>query len=410
MSTIERRETGHIPSEESRATYAARFKPLFSFYDFEVLLMGAYDKAKAAHDSASTGRFRRGGQRQFDHPRASSIIALDEIGITDLNVHIGILYHDTVEDTDIEGPHDTTNSHLRKVARLRLEKDYNPQVAEIVLALTRPFRDGVEVKSKEQAEEIHLELLRNASPEAILAEMSEKLHNLRTLSYKTPESQMRYMSIAEEFYFPIFEAVAAEKYPRETALLLKLMKEAIAKRRDELVQMGPLDEIPNLDEYQKLIITQLVAGIDDHTTRNVYGYDEDLMAQTRGDLRARLSATNNLDLVKKLLEKGLLTYDKIDSDEVDKKFDTNAYFGLSGKMRKFIDFLIDPDNDQLNLEQRTNFLKSYKLGIRNPKQLRNLENTTMQLLGVHNKYQLLALVYHCRVELKAANQPDSVSN
>lgn len=404
MSSIERRangrETTSIRSEENRASYAARFRPIFSDYDFEVLLMGAYDKAKAAHDSAPSGRFRRGGQRQFDHPRASSILAYDEIGITDLNVHIGILYHDTGEDTDIEGPHDTTNSQWRKVARQRLEKDFNPEVAEIVLALTRPFVDGIEVKSKEQAEETHLELLRKSSPEAILAEMSEKLHNLRTLGYKTPESQMRYMAKTEEFYFPIFEAVAAGKYPRETALLLNLMKEAIAKKRDELDKMGPLDEIPNLDNYQKLIITQLVAGVDDHTTRNVYGYDEDLMAQTRGDLRARLNAANNLDLVKKLLEKGLLTF-----AEVDRGFDTEAYFDLSGKMRKIVDFLIDPEYDSLNLEQRARLLR-----IRRPKDLRSLEDSVMNKLRVRNRYQLLALVYYCRVHLRTASQSDSVSN
>ncbi|MCL5435017.1 MAG: hypothetical protein M1405_01375 [Patescibacteria group bacterium] len=400
MSAIERRpaarETGPIRSEESRASYAARFKPLFSEYDFEVLLMGAYDKAKAAHDSAPTGRFRRGGQRQFDHPRASSILALDEIGIADLNVHIGILMHDTGEDTDLLGPHTTTNSQWIKVAKLRLEKDYNPEVAEIVLSLTRPFVDGQEVRSKQEAEEIHREMLKKASPEAILAEMSEKLHNLRTLGYMTPENQMRKMAETEEFYFPIFEAVAAEKYPRETALLLKLMKEAIAQRRDELEKMGPLAEIPKLDEYQKLIITQLVTGVDDHTTRNVYGYDEDLMAQTRGDLRARLNAVNNLDLVKKLLEKGLLTF-----AEVDRGFDTEAYFDLTGRMRKIVDFLIDPENDLLNLEQRARLLR-----IRRPKDLRSLEDSVMNKLKVRNKYQLLVLVYYCRVHLKAANQPD----
>lgn len=391
------RLNNHSP-EESRATYAARFRPIFSEYDFEVLLMGAYDKARAAHDSAPSGRFRRGGQRQFDHPRASSIIALDEIGITDLNVHIGILKHDVGEDTGVLGPHDTTNSHWAKVAGLRLEKDYNPQVAEIVLALTRPFVDGIEVKSKEQAEEIHRQLLGNASPEAILAEMAEKLHNLRTLGYMTPENQMRKIAETEEFYFPIFEAVATEKYPRETALLLKLMKETIAKRRDELIQMGPLDEIPNLDEYQKRIITQLVAGIDDHTTRNVYGFDEDLMAQTRGDLRARLNATNNLDLVKKLLEKDLLAF-----AEVDREFDTEAYFDLSGKMRKIVDFLIDPENDLLNLEQRARLLRIHR-----SKDLRSLEDSVMNKLKVRNRYQLLALVYYCRVHLRTANQSDSI--
>ena len=405
-SNIERKEVIPVlPTEENRATYAARFRPLFSDYDFEVLLMDAYDKVQAAHDSAPTGRFRRGGQRQFEHPRASSIIALDEIGIKDLNTHIGILGHDTGEDTDILGPHTTTNSQWRQIAKLRLEKDYNPEVAEIVLSLTRPFVDGVEVKNKAQAEEIHLELLRKASPKAILAEMSEKLHNLRTLGYKTPESQMRYMAKTEHFYFPIFEAVATEEYPRETALLLKLMKAAIAQRRDELEQMGPPAEIPELDGFQWTIVTQLIAGIDDTTTRKVYNYDEDLMAQTRGDLRARLNASNNLDLVKKLLEKGLIRYDEVDS-EPDRKFDTDAYFGLSGKIRRFVDFLIDPDNDGLTLEQRANLVKSYKLGIRSPKQLRSLENTTMQLLKVHNKYQLLALVYHCKVELKTDIEPD----
>jgi len=401
MSTIERpinvRETNLIHPEESRASYVARFKKIYSFYDLEVLLMGAYDKAKAAHDSAPTGRFRRGGQRQFEHPRASSIIAIDEVGITDLNIHVGILEHDIGEDTDLLGPHSSTNSQWIQIARLRLEKDHNPEVAEIVLALTRPFVDGVEVKSKEQSEKIHLELLGRASPEAILAEMSEKLHNLRTLGYKTPESQMRYMARTEEFYFPIFETVTMEKYPRETTLLLKLMKETITGRRSELDKIGPLADIPELDNYQKLIITQLIAGANDNVIRNVYGYDEDLLAQTRGDLRARLNAINNLDLVKKLLEKNLLTY-----AEVDNGFNLEAYFDLSGKMRKIVDFLIDPENDSLNQEQRTKLLKMH-----HTKDLRSFEDSIMSKLKIHNRYQLLALVYHCKVILKTVNQSDT---
>lgn len=386
MTSAERQESDNIPSEESRVTYSARFRPLFSEYEFEILLMGAYDKAKAAHDSAPKGRFRHGGQRQFDHPREASIIAYDEIGITDLNIHIGDLYHDVGEDTDLLGPHEgLTNSQWRKIARLKLEKDFNPEVAEIVLALTRPFVDHVEVKNKEQAEETHRKLLREASPEANLAEMSEKLHNLRTLGYMTPENQVRKMAATEEFYFPIFEAVAGEKYPRETALLLKLMREAIAQRRGELDQMGPLADIPALDEYQKLIFAQLIAGVDDRTTRNVYKYDEDLMAQTRGDIRARLNAINNLDAVKKLLEKGLLTF-----EEVDRGFDTEKYLWLGGKHRKVVDFLTSPDNDSLNLEQRAKRLKM------TPKALRSLEDTIMGLLNVKNKYQLLVVAYHCR--------------
>ncbi len=386
MANTERQESDIIPSEESRATYAARFRPIFSEYEFEVLLMGAYDKAKAAHDSAPKGRFRHGGQRQFEHPRASSIIALDEIGITNLNIHIGDLYHDVGEDTDLLGPHEgLTNSQWRKIARLKLEKDFNPEVAEIVLALTRPFRDGKEVKSKEQAEEVHLELLRDSSPEAILAEMCERLHNLRTLGYRTPENQERKMVETEETYFPIFEAVAMGKYPKETTLLLKLMREVIAQRRDELERMGPLADIPALDEYQRLIFTQLIAGVDDHTTRNIYKYDEDLMAQTRGDIRARVNAINNLDAVKKLLERGLITF-----EEVDRGFKTEAYLGLGGKHRRVIDFLIDPNNDSLNLEQRAKYLKVSTKG------LRSLEDTIMNLLRVKNKYQLLVVVYHAR--------------
>ena len=384
MSTAERRESPYVPPVENRSTFAGRIERLFPPASNEYRrTMMTYDKVKAA----CHGGFRIGLERSFEHPRRATIIAIDELGITDPDIIDSLLLHDTGEDTNLLGPSDNLrNSEWREIAHWRLVHDWNERVAEMVLAVTRPFPDGIEVKTKEQEEEMYQEQLRNASFEALIVKMPDSLHNLRTLHFRTPENQIRKMAEIEEFYFPIFERGLTGPYARETQIMLDKMRAQIAANRERLATMEPSEILSHLDPYEKLVIKQMIDGVAPETTRAVYRYDADLIRQTRIDIMNRLSATNELDAVRIILERGLLTFDEVDHD-----FNPFAYQSFTGKQRMLIDALIDPRNVGMDPERLARLVKK-----RNAKELRNERDQLFGRLRVKNVFQLLAVVHYIR--------------
>ncbi len=383
MISTERREAGPVPPVEDRDTFMARIKPIYSYGDFQ-RTMTIYDIVKDAHK----GKFRSGKERQFEHPRRSTLILLDELGITDPDITIASLLHDTGEDTNLLGPWEPhkgmLNSEWKATAAWRLKIGWGEKVTEIVLALTKPFVDNKEVKTKEQAEEMYLEGLRQASYEALIIKMADRLDNLRTLYFRTPENGRRKIEETEQLYFPIFER-AAEKYPRETALMLDKLKATIAANRERLSKIDSQDEIHDLDAFEKLVFTQLITGVDDRTTARTHRYDIVLIGQTRSDIMDLLGVKTIPGAIQTLLEAG-----KLRSEDIAGDFNTYGYLGLSGKERKVIDAIITPANDSLSPEQMA---KRLKMRVR---EFKSLRDSLFGILKVRNKLQLLVVVYHCR--------------
>ena len=383
MTMQERGETLFTTRIEDRDTFMARIQPGYSYDDFQ-RTMRTYDITKEAHK----GKFRSGKERQFEHPRRATLILLDELGITDPDIIIAALLHDTGEDTALQGPWEPhkgmLNSEWRETAAWRLKTGWGEKVSEIVLALTKPFIDGKEVLTKEQQEEMYLEGLRNASPEALLVKMADRLDNLRTLHFRTPENGRRKIEETEQFYFPIFER-AAEKYPRETALMLDKLRMAIVANRERLSHIDLQDEIHDLDAFEKLLFTQLIAGIDDRTTTRTHRYDYALIQQSRKDIMDLLGVKTIPGAVQKLLE-----IRKLKPEDIDGDFNTYGYLGLSGKERKVIDTIIDPANDALTTEELAKHLKM------KPKDFTRLRDSLFGILRVRNKLQLIVVVYICR--------------
>lgn len=384
IPAAERRESPYIPPVENRNTFAGRIEKLFlpTSEEYRRTMM-TYDKVKAA----CHGSFREGLERAFEHPRRAALIAIDELGITDLDIVDSILLHDTGEDTTLLGPSDNlTNSQWREIAHWRLAHDWNERVAEMVLAVTRPFPDGSEVMTKEQAAEMYKEQLRNTSFEGLIVKMPDSLHNLRTLHFRTPENQIRKMAEIEEFYFAIFERGLTGPYARETQIMLDKMRAQIAANRERLAAMEPSEALSHLDPYEKLVVKQMIDGVAPETTRAVYKYDADLIRQTRIDIKNRLRAINELDAVRIIFERGLLTFDEVDHD-----FNPFAYQSFTGKQRMLIDALIDPRNVGIDPERLARLVKK-----RNAKELRSERDQLLGRLRVKNVFQLLAVVHYIR--------------
>lgn len=225
----------HLEAPENRFVFEKRLSQFD--HDSRRGIMFAYDVSKAAHRSQK----RDQGERYFEHPRAVALILLDEVHITNPHIIAAALLHDIPEDTAVFGnPYalrDDSSNEITKQRQIKysewmedvyinIAKSFSPETAEIVVAVTKPKPDGSELPIKIAAKEKYINDLKQATPEAILVKMADRLHNLRTLPFTTPEKQMRKVAETEEIYLPIFEQAQAA-YPKETAYMLQEIKKSI---------------------------------------------------------------------------------------------------------------------------------------------------------------------------------------
>lgn len=185
--------------------------------------MFAYDLAKASHRTQK----REGGDRYFEHIRSTALILMDECGIQDPDVLSAALLHDVIEDSTVFGSkNNNTYSTRVKEAQYRVGKAFGDDAAEMVIALSKPAVDGMEIRNDDEAMKIYLENLSRASPETLLVKMADRLHNLRTQFDTSPEKQRRKITETKEKYLPIFEQ-ALERYPNEARYLMDQMHQQI---------------------------------------------------------------------------------------------------------------------------------------------------------------------------------------
>jgi len=230
----------YLPPELESEINKIEFKKRLSSFDQEDTrqIMFAYDLAMTGHKEQK----RTHGGPYFDHHvREVALILLDECHIKDPNIIIGSLLHDAGEDTAIFG--DLQEKTLRRVdnkiiktqikysewvneARQRAQRTFNPEVAEILIADTKPKPDLIEIPDKETALKIHYENLRKASPKAILIKMADRLHNLRTLGSEKPKKRKRKIKETQEILCPIFTQTKTT-YPNEANYLLSEIHKSI---------------------------------------------------------------------------------------------------------------------------------------------------------------------------------------
>ncbi|OGN10220.1 MAG: hypothetical protein A3J46_05960 [Candidatus Yanofskybacteria bacterium RIFCSPHIGHO2_02_FULL_41_11] len=210
-------------SIENHQTFVGRLK---GFSEEEIFLVDfAYDLAKIGH----VRQTRDTGERYFEHLRNVALILIDELKIHNYKMIIAALLHDSIEDTFIFG-HATkeTYSEWQKIAMHRLTKLFDWETAGMIINLTKPKIDGVEILDKHQAHTVYINNLAKSSNETILLKMCDRLHNLRSLRGCTKEKQERIAKETEEVYFALFNKVL-DKYPSEGNYLISEMKKALAE-------------------------------------------------------------------------------------------------------------------------------------------------------------------------------------
>ncbi len=164
-------------------------------YDRE-LLERAYNKADQLHN----GQKRKSGGPYIIHPKAVGVILAD-LGMDDHCLAAGLL-HDVVEDTEY------TLEDCRR--------EFGDDIATMVDGVTKLTNLEYTTKEEEQAENVRKMFMAMTKDIRILViKLADRLHNMRTIEFQTPEKQIQKSRETLEIFAPIASRLGIYKFKFE---------------------------------------------------------------------------------------------------------------------------------------------------------------------------------------------------
>lgn len=155
-------------------------------------ISAAYHMAKMAH----SGQLRKDGSPYVTHCVAAADISAD-MGLDEDSI-IAALLHDVIEDT--------TFTHAD------IARQFGEPVADIVEGVTKLTRVQYTSKEDEQMENLRKMLMAMSKDiRVILIKIADRLHNMRTMAYQTPEKQRSKSLETMEIYAPIAHRLGMQK-------------------------------------------------------------------------------------------------------------------------------------------------------------------------------------------------------
>ncbi len=163
--------------------------------DMEKILR-AYDIAKEVHGD----QMRQSGEPYISHPVE---VALILVGMDcDSDTVVAALLHDTLEDTDL--PPAT------------IKKEFGADVLLIVDGLSKLSKINYNTEEDEQAENLRKMLLAMVQDiRVILIKLADRLHNMRTLSFKSPAKQREISFETMQIFAPLADRLGMRRIKAE---------------------------------------------------------------------------------------------------------------------------------------------------------------------------------------------------
>ena len=158
--------------------------------------MGLIDRAVEYADAKHKQQTRKDGSPYIIHPLAVAEIVA-EMGL-DIDAILGALLHDCIEDTDAS--HD------------EIERLFGSTVAELVEGVTKLTRANFSSSEQAQMENLRkMFMAMSKDIRVVLIKIADRLHNMRTMQYQTPEKQLSKCRETMDIYAPLAHRLGMQK-------------------------------------------------------------------------------------------------------------------------------------------------------------------------------------------------------
>ena len=204
-------------------------------------IRAAYEMAKRGHE----GQKRKDGSPYLTHCVATAEIAVD-FGLDEDSI-VAALLHDTIEDTGI--------------THEEIERRFGSAVADIVDGVTKLTRVQYTSKEDEQMENLRKMLMAMAKDiRVILIKIADRLHNMRTMAYQSPEKQRSKSLETMEIYAPLAHRLGMQraKWELEDLALQYLDPEGYKEITGSLEQ-----KMPQLESFMDLVKKKIQQRLDE---------------------------------------------------------------------------------------------------------------------------------------------------
>lgn len=203
-----------------------------------------FRKAFGFAEKAHAHQKRSSGEPYFIHPMnvAGTLIKLR----MDVDTIIAGFLHDVIEDCD--------------VTPQEIEKEFSPEIAQIVVGLTKISKIKFKTKEESQAENFRKMVVAMAKDiRVIIVKLADRMHNMRTLQYVSETKQKKVAQETLDIYVPLASRLGINTVKGELEdLCLRFLHPEIYYRLAEKVAMKKSEREVYIKEVIELINDKLI--------------------------------------------------------------------------------------------------------------------------------------------------------
>jgi len=201
------------------------------------------EKAYIFSAKAHQGQNRLSGEPYLSHPLQVAYL-LTKMKMDDITIATGIL-HDTMEDTP------TTFDEIEEI--------FGTKIASLVDGLTKISRINFSSTEEQQAENFRKMILAMAQDiRIVLIKLADRLHNMKTLEFQTPEKQKTIAQETLDIYSPLANRLGIDWIKTELEdLAFKFLYPKEFNYLDEMIKNKKAEHIKYIAEVKKIISERL---------------------------------------------------------------------------------------------------------------------------------------------------------